>query len=100
VLSHSANQSSSRISAVATPAPGAAPPAATAKLPGRYADANGDDLTTMPARNSPATGSDPDDVTGNAPIVNGAYIYGYDSAGNPTLTDARHCRSSDGKLPD
>jgi hypothetical protein len=69
-------------------------------LPGRSAAANGDEIATMPAHNSPATASDPDDVTGNAPGVSGAYIYSYDPAGNPTLTDAGCYRSSDGKLPD
>jgi hypothetical protein len=57
-------------------------------LPGRYADGNGDDLTATPARSSPVTASDPGDMAGKVPGVSGAYIYGYDSAGNPTLTDA------------
>jgi hypothetical protein len=100
VSSHSANRYSSRVAAVAAPAVGPAPSAATAKLPGRYADGNGDDLITTPVRNSPATASDPDDVTGSAPIVSGAYIYGYDSAGNPTLTDAGCYRPSHSELPD
>jgi hypothetical protein len=71
-------------------------------LPIRYAGGNGsgDDLTTMPVRNSPATASDPDDLTGNALIVSGAYIYGYDSAGNPTVTDAGCYRPSHSELPD
>jgi hypothetical protein len=90
VSSHSADQSSS----------GTAPAAATAALPGRYADGNGDDLNATPARNSPGRASEPGDVTGNVPGVSGAYIYGYDSAGNPTLTDASYYRSPHGKLPD
>jgi hypothetical protein len=68
-------------------------------LPGRCADGNRDDLTTTSARNSPATAFDPDHVTGNAPSVRGAYVYGYDSAGNPTLTDDVSDRPSDGKVP-
>jgi hypothetical protein len=48
------------------------------------------------ARDSRATA---DDVTGQAPSVGDAYIYGYDSAGNPTLTQASSCCSSDRKLP-
>jgi hypothetical protein len=73
VLSHPADQSPSRVAAVAA---------------------------TAPARNSPGTDPDPDDVSGNAPIVSGTYIYGFDSAGNPTLTDAGPYRPSHGKLPD
>jgi hypothetical protein len=69
-------------------------------LPGRYADGNGDDLATTPVRNSADTASDPDDVIGTAPIVSGAYIYGYDSAGNPTLTNAGWYHRSHSELPD
>jgi hypothetical protein len=100
VPSHTADQSSSRIAAVAAPALGASPAAAMPGLPGRSADGNGDGLTTTPRRNSRAAATDPDGVTGKAPSVSGAYLYGYDSAGNPTLTDAGHYRSSGGKLPD
>jgi hypothetical protein len=57
-------------------------------LPASSAAGRRDDLVTTPARNSPATAIDADDVTGKAPSGRGAYIYGYDSAGNPTLTDA------------
>jgi hypothetical protein len=56
-------------------------------LPGHSAAGNGDDLTTRPARKSPATATDGDDISRQAQSVSGAYIYGYDSAGNPTLTD-------------
>jgi hypothetical protein len=34
-------------------------------------------------RDSPATAG----TTGNASRISGTFIYGYDSAGNPTLTD-------------
>jgi hypothetical protein len=86
VPSHSADQCSSPI-AVAAPAL-AASLGGMAALPGRSASGNGDDLTTTPACSSPVTATDPDDVTGSPPVVSGAYIYGYDSAGNPTLADA------------
>ena len=94
--SHSADRTSSGIAGVAAPALAAS----VAALPGRSAAGNGDDLTTTAVRNSPATADDADDVTGKAPSVSGAYIYGYDSAGNPTLTDAGCYGSSDRKLPD
>jgi hypothetical protein len=100
VPAHTADQSSSRNVAVAAPGAGAAPAAVMPALPGRSADGNGDDLAATPVRSSRATATDPDGVTGTAPSVNGAYIYGYDVAGNPTLTDAGYYRSSDGKLPD
>jgi hypothetical protein len=67
--------------------------------PGRSADGNGDDLTTPPGRDCRTTATDPDELTGKETSVGGAYLYGYDFAGNPTLTDAGY-RSSDGKLPD
>jgi hypothetical protein len=95
VTAHSADRSSSRIAGIAAPALAAA----VAASPGRPAARNSDDLTTTAARNSPAAATGPDDVTGRAPSVRGAYIYGYDSAGNPTVTDAGYI-SSDGKLPD
>jgi hypothetical protein len=98
VLSHSADPSSSRIAEPVPPAPGGAPAGAPPALPGRPATGNGD--VTTPARNFPAIASGPDDVTSKGPSVSSAYIYGYDSAGNPTLTDAGYCRSSDGKLLD
>src|SRR6185437_16877889 len=85
--SQSADRSLSHTAAV-VPAPGNELTAARPVLPGRSAAENGDDLTTMAARNSPATADGADDATGNAPSVSGAYIYGYDAAGNPTLTDA------------
>jgi hypothetical protein len=63
-------------------------------LPGRCVAGSSDDLTAA-ARISPASASDADEVTGKAPGVSGAYIYGYDSAGNPALTDAGNCWCSD-----
>jgi hypothetical protein len=51
------------------------------------------------ASSSRAAAEDADDLTGKAPSVGGAYIYGYDSAGNPTLTEASCSCSSDRKLP-
>ncbi len=95
--SHSADRTdrtSSGIGGVAAPALAGA----VAALPGLAPAGNRDDLTTTPARHSPAAADDADEVTGKAPGVSGAYIYGYDSAGNPTLTDAGYQYSSDGKL--
>lgn len=98
--SDSADRSSSRIAGVAATALGASPADAMPALPGRSVPGNIDDLTTTAAPNSPATATDPDGVTGTAPKVGGAYIYGYDFSGNPTLTDAACYCSSEGKLPD
>ncbi len=50
------------------------------------APALGDELAasmSVAARHSRATSDDADDVTGQAPRVSGAYIYGYDPAGEP-----------------
>lgn len=60
----------------------------TPPWPGR--PAAGDDVViTGLACESPATAVDPGNVPGEAPSVSGAaYIYGYDSGGNPTLTNA------------
>lgn len=86
-----------RVTSVAAPALAAA----VAESPGRSAAGNDDDLTTTTPRNSPATATDPDDVTRKAPSFSDAYIYGYDSAGNPALTDAGgYHRFSDCKLQD
>ena len=93
--SHPADRTSSGIAGVAAPALAAA----VAALPGSSAAGNAGDFTTTAARNPPATADDADDVTGRAPGVRGAYIYGYDSAGNPTLTDAGYSRSSDRQRP-
>jgi hypothetical protein len=95
VSSHSADRTSPGIAGVADPALAAA----VAASPGRSAAGNGDDLTTTAARTSPATADDAADVTGKPPIVSGGYIYGYDSAGNPTLADAGYSCSSDARLP-
>ena len=93
--SHSADRTSSGIAGVAAPALAGA----VAALPGLAAGGNRDDrTTTTAARQSPAAADDADDVTGKAPGVSGAYIYGYDSSGNPTLTDAGYQYSNDGKL--
>ncbi len=92
--SHSADRTSSGIAGISAPALAAA----VAALPGRPAAGNGDDLSATAARNSPATADDTDDVTGKPPKASGAYIYGYDSAGHPTLADACHSRSPDGRL--
>jgi hypothetical protein len=56
--------------------------------PSRSATEHGDELATTTARLSPGAPDDADDVTGTSPGVSGLYVYGYDSAGNPTLTDA------------
>ena len=92
---HSAVRTSSGIARVAAPALAAA----VAALPGLSTAGNGDDFTATAARNSPATADDADDATGEVPSVSGAYIYGYDFAGNPTLADAGCSCSSDGKPP-
>jgi hypothetical protein len=95
VSSHTADRTSPGIAGVAAPALAAAV-AAVAGLP---AAGNGEDFTTTAARNSPAAAGDAADVTGKPPIGSGAYIYGYDSAGNPTLADAGYSCSSDAKPP-
>jgi hypothetical protein len=93
--SYSADRTSPGIAGVAAPALAGA----VAALPGLAAAGNRDDLTTTTAaRQSPSAADDADDVTGKAPRVSGAYIYGYDAAGNPTFTDAGYQYSSDGKL--
>jgi hypothetical protein len=96
VPSHSADRSSSHVAAVAVPALEDSLAAAVPASPGHSAAGNGDDLTTATARNSPVTADDEDDVTGKAPSARGAYIYGFDSSGNPTLTDSRYYGISDG----
>ena len=98
--SHSVDRSSSHNAAVAGPALQDRLAAAMPAWPGRSAAGNGDDLTTTAARNAPVTAEYADDLTAKAPSVSGAYIYGYDSAGNPTLTDACYSGISDGKVPD
>jgi hypothetical protein len=96
VSSHSADRTWSGIAGVAAPALAAA----VAALPGRSAAGNSDHPTTSTTgRQSPATADDAGDVTGKAPSVSGAYIYGYDSAGNPTIADAGSDRSFDRKPP-
>jgi hypothetical protein len=95
VSSHSADRTSSGIAGVAAPALAVA----VAALPGRSAAGNGDDVATTAARDSPAAADDAADVTGKPSSGSGAYVYGYDSAGNPTLADAGYACSSDAKLP-
>jgi hypothetical protein len=96
VSSHSADRTSSGIAGVAAPALAAT----VAALPGRSAVGIGDDFTAMTAaRDSAATAGDAKDVTGKATGGSGAYIYGYDSAGNPTLADAANSCSSDHTPP-
>jgi hypothetical protein len=88
VPSHSADQSSSP-AAAAAPALGDGLAVSPALL-AFSAAGKGDDLTATAGANSPATGTGTGtgDVTGKTSSISGAYIYGYDSAGNPTLTDA------------
>ena len=94
--SHIADRNSSGIAGVAAPALAAA----VAALPGRSVALNGDHLASMAAaRDSTTTASDANEVTGKATGGSGAYIYGYDSAGNPTLTDAANSCSSDHTPP-
>jgi hypothetical protein len=83
VTAHTADQSWSRIAGIAAPALAAA----VAASPGRSAAANGDRLPTRLAPTSPVT-ADPDDGTALASSLSRGFIYGFDSAGNPTLTDA------------
>ena len=86
VSSHSADRTSSGIAGVAAQALAAT----MAAPPGLSAAGSADDLTTMTAAlDCPATADDAGGVTGNAPSISGTYVYGYDSDGNPTLTDAR-----------
>ena len=97
MTAHSADRSWSGIAGVPAPALSAA----VAASRGRSAAANDDDLTTTTPRNCPATATDSGDVTRNAPSLSDAYIYGYDSAGNRTLTDAgSYYRFCDSELPD
>jgi hypothetical protein len=49
---------------------------------------------------APATATDALDVADEAHGASGAYIYGYDVAGNPTLTDASNYNSAGGSLAD
>ena len=85
---HSADRSSIRTAAVPPAtldcASGAAAPASS----GYSAAGSGDDLTKPPVPNSPATATGAADITAQAHRISDAYIYGFDSAGNPTLTDA------------
>ncbi len=48
----------------------------------------------------PATAEDAGDVPGETASTSFVYIYGYDAAGNPTLTDAGGYSSSDRRPPD
>ena len=91
--SHSADRSSSGIAGVAAPALAAA----VAALPGDAAAGKADDLTATPAPDSPVTVGGAGVVTGKTPCVSGPYVYGYDSAGIPTLTDAGYNGSSERK---
>jgi hypothetical protein len=100
VPSHSADRSSSRLAAVASPvleeelaAPMPVLPAFSAA--GNRNDLHHDDLSPR----LPAIVDDAGDVTGNAPGISGTYIYGFDSAGNPTLTDAPNYCSPDRDRP-
>jgi hypothetical protein len=95
VTAHTADPSWSRIAGIAAPALAAA----VAASPGRSAAANGDKLAKGPAPTSPVT-ADPDDGTALAASLSRGYIYGFDSAGNPTLTDADYYRSSGNKMPE
>jgi hypothetical protein len=81
-----ADRSSSHLAAVPALALGDDLAATMPLVPGS-ATRNADDLTATAAANSPITANDADEVTGRARSVGSAYMYGYDSAGNPTLTD-------------
>jgi hypothetical protein len=96
VPSHSADRSSSHLAAVASPVLEEELAAPVPVLPGLSAAGNGNDLRHDDGSTRlAATVDDAGDVTGNAPGISGTYIYGYDSAGNPTLTDAPNYCSSD-----
>lgn len=86
MTSYSADQSPS-------PAAAAAPAlrdglAVTPALLAFSAAGTGDDVTATAGGNSPPAGTGTADATGKTSGISGAYIFGYDSAGNPTLTDA------------
>jgi len=87
VPSQSADPSASLIAAPA-PALGDELAAAKPAVPCHSPAGNSDHLTTTEALNSPATAYKADDATGEVRTVGGPYLYGYDSAGNPTLKDA------------
>jgi len=91
VPSHSSDPSSSDLAAVAPPAPGDELAAAMPVLPGSAATGTGtgtgkDFATMTAARDFPAI--DAGYMTANGPRLSGTYVYGFDSAGNPTLADA------------
>ena len=94
--SDSADLSSSHLAAVSASGLDDELPAAMPALAGRSAAGTGDDLITTAVRTSPVTA---DDLPGKAPSLSGAYIYGFDDAGNPTLTDSGYSGSPAG-LPD
>lgn len=99
MLAHSADRSWSHLAAVPAPALGDELAAIVSLVPGSAAG-NADDLTGTSARHSPTTANDADEVTGRARSVSGAFIYGYDSPGNPTLTDVGYsCSSGPKPLP-
>lgn len=85
---HFADRSSIRAAAAPPATPEGAPPAASPALPGHSAAGSGEDIAKPPGRNFPATANDAVDVTAPAGRVGSTYIYGFDSAGNPTLTEA------------
>lgn len=85
--SHSAERSSSDLAAVEAPALQEEQGTASSAQPVPSADRSGDLLVTA-AGASLATGDDAEDVTRKAPRGNGRYIYGFDSAGTPILTEA------------
>jgi hypothetical protein len=103
VPSHSADPPSRDAAAVAVPALRSGLAAELPALPGLTAAGNGgDDRTVTAVLHSPATAADAGDVPGETASTSFAYIYGYDAAGNPTLTltDAGGYSSSDRRPPD
>lgn len=99
--SHSADPPSCDAAAVAARAlrSGLAPELPA--LPGLTAAGNGgDDRTVTAVLHSPAAAEDARDVPGETASTNFAYIYGYDAAGNPTLTDPDGYSFSDRRPPD
>jgi hypothetical protein len=87
VPSHSADRSSSDLAAMDAPALRDEQGTASSALLVPAADGSGDVPMTA-AGAFPATADDAEDVTRKAPRVGGRYIYGFDCAGNPILTEA------------
>jgi hypothetical protein len=99
VPSDSADRSSSHPPVLAPSAPGEEAAAAMPAPPGPSAAESGSNLTTItPTRDSAGATDESSGVARSAPRKIGPHLYGYDAAGNPTLTDAAH-HDSAGRSP-